>query len=81
MASLGEWQEVQCSGNPVGGVGREQRGKVSWAKGGAFIKQTSLPITSSGELCGDQSQPPEITHLAHRVPKAGILARKLRDGE
>ena len=46
-----------------------------------MIKQTSMPMTRSGELSGDQTQLPEITQLTHQFPKPSILARKLRDGE
>lgn len=49
-----------------------------------MIKQTFITtgsITSSGELSGDQTQPPDVTHLTHPIPKPRTLARKLRDGE
>lgn len=46
-----------------------------------MIKQIFVPMTHSDELCGDQIQPPDVTHLTDQIPKPGILARKLRDGE
>lgn len=61
----------------MGWAGRRRRREKS------LIKQTFTAgsITSSSELLGDQTQPPENTQLTHPTPKPTIVARKLGQGE
>lgn len=65
----------------VVGWEEEDGGKVRQAEGETLMKGIVVPIPSSGELSGDQIQPPDITHLTQQIPKPSILVRRLRDGE
>lgn len=72
-------QKGPCSGNMQGRMGRRERRKNQLGPGGvgvagqeALIKQNFVPITNSGELHGDQIQPPDSTHLTHQSPNPGF---------